>query len=269
MNAVPIVPLSRADSVEFYPTLRQGGGRNRQKRRRQGEGDEGAEEHPAEVPEELLLSSDDQEDQEGCPSEHDEEREEVGSLALFLDDNNDALQQPLESQLAPAEVAPPSAPEQKVQAVGAAEAPPSAPPPPPEPANARRRGRGHDTVVFPWGKITFYESKGGAFEAICRNPAHGKCVLTRGARGKPGASSSTSAPRGGRPLGFLAAWLAKGDAASKEEHWSDVCIRPSLAARQAGREFVRSALHGEALMARERPAVPGEPPEPPTLDGLI
>ena len=80
-------------------------------------------------------------------------------------------------------------------------------------------GTAEATCYVAGGKISFYNSK-GAFKASCNNPSHSgasACILTRTNRGrlKRGVESNV----GGRPLGMLALWLARGAAcASKADH---------------------------------------------------
>lgn len=191
---------------------------------------------------------------EGNEAEEEEQEDEVGlsdvedapgDLEYYLEEVMGDMLQPLDAvvqaaeQLVAAEQA--AAPE----AASAQDEPPTPPMAPPG-QEARPRGRGAATVVFPWGKITYYASK-RSFEAICRNPAHGKCVLTRSAKGRK------TEPRGGRPLGFMAAWLQQGHVASKEVHWSPEVLNSSLPARIAGRNFVRAANQGLDLLSFERP----------------
>lgn len=138
------------------------------------------------------------------------------------------------------------------------------PPPPPEEELARARGRAAVAVIFPWGKIAYYASK-NSFEAICRNPAHGKCVLTRSAKGK--VSRAGKLPAGGRPLGFMASWLQQGHVGSKADHSSQSVMHAPLARRIAARNFVKGARFGADLLSYERPKAEdqGEGSEPEDL----
>lgn len=118
-------------------------------------------------------------------------------------------------------------------------------------------------MVFKWGKITYYPSK-RVFEAICRHPAHGKCVLTRTSHGRGGAASGA-----GRPMGFLAAWLERADQPSKAAHWAPEVLHASAAARRAAREAVKAMPNGPALLSHERPKENAEDSEPEGLAGFV
>jgi len=114
------------------------------------------------------------------------------------------------------------------------------------------------TAFVPGGRISFYASK-NAFEAVCSNRSHGKCVMTRTATGS---ASSTGPPTVGRPCGFLTAWLANGEhTTTKANHWGIDCQLSPHAVRMAGRDRLKSAPHGPELLAKERPALGGEPEE--------
>ena len=53
----------------------------------------------------------------------------------------------------------------------------------------------------------------------------------------------------GRPLGLLAAWLAKGvDMASKSGHWADGVLEPARAERRAARDLVKADGSADAAM---------------------
>ena len=172
--------------------------------------------------------------------------------------------------------------------VDGAQAHPHDPPPPPpaapapvldaevgepaEPLPGRGRGRARQragvSVSFGRGRIVYYCTPQARFEAVCGNPLHGRCVLTRSSNAKPGGSDV--APRGGRLCGFLAAWLSKsGDVATKAEHWSHAVMASSYDERLAARAAIAAAEGGADLLANERGAFPGEGDEPPTLDGYL
>lgn len=155
---------------------------------------------------------------------------------------------------APAVAEPPAA------AAGAPEVPP---PPPPLPG---RRKHATVTLHMPGGSVSFYESK-GAFEAVCENIAHGRCVVTRTCKGR--GVASTGFPRGGRPVGFLAAWLARGELlATKEDHWAAGVFEIPQHEREAVRTAIRDCgASGQTLLSCERGPAAGEPAEPPTLEG--
>lgn len=271
---VPIIPLGKhEEGCKFYPPRRRG--RDQQQRKRaKREGDMGA---GGEEPEGIGALEDDLVDggdginrEAGVVVEAalDEDREEEAELGLMVD----GLAEELELAMEPPEDAPnePAVREGEQGAAASEPAAPEAPPPPPVPEaheEDRQRGAGEAMVVFPFGKISYYESK-KVFEATCRNPAHGKCVLTRTCNAR-GVVAETGAPRGGRPVGFLAAWLLKsGRAGSKAEHWSPPFLKSSLAERQTARDSVERKDNGPAMLLKERPTADGEPSEPPTLDGL-
>jgi hypothetical protein len=74
------------------------------------------------------------------------------------------------------------------------------------------RVRADNSMLVPGGRITFYVNKGD-FEAVCT--PHGRadgtrCVVTRTNSAYASRSSHVGPPIGGRPLGLLIAWLARG-----------------------------------------------------------
>lgn len=145
-----------------------------------------------------------------------------------------------------------------------AAAPKAAQPPPPI---APPRARGHAAMVLqvPGGSVAYYASK-QAFEAVCDNPAHGRCVVTRTARGR--GVTAAGGPKGGRPIGFLCAWLARGqELARKEDHWQPAVFETPQEERAHWRSMAARLESGRSLLDQERPAVEGEPAEPATLEG--
>lgn len=175
-------------------------------------------------------------------------------LASFMDDASAAVLQPLvppEEEHVEEDRPPSGRP--------GSSNPAPAPPPPLAAPEPRARSSASAMVALPFGKIAYYDSK-KSFEAICRNPDHGKCVLTRSARGKQVAGKPS---RAGRPLGFMAAWLQKaGDLGSKEEHWSHEAMHPSRAERIAARATLKQLHEGPELLSFERPKAEGERSEP-------
>lgn len=147
----------------------------------------------------------------------------------------------------------------------------SAAPPPPPIARAvaqqgRRRGAEVKNHVY-GGSVSYYPSK-NAFEAVCADPEQGRCVLTRTAKGKAGGGGNI--PRGGRPIGFLAAWLSAGqDCATKEGHWKRERLERRHAERSALRRLIAETPDGVRLLSYERPQAPGEDAEPADLRGLL
>lgn len=158
----------------------------------------------------------------------------------------------------------PTGPAEDAPPVAAAVAPP--PPPPPKAAGGAARRGATATVQMPGGSVSFYASK-NAFEAVCENRHHGRCVSTRTCRAK--GRTAAGHPKGGRPVAFLAAWLGHSEhTASKEEHWAPECFGADQAARMALRqEIAASGEAGRSLLGCERPAAEGEPLEPLTAEG--
>lgn len=145
------------------------------------------------------------------------------------------------------------------------------PPEPEEPVPARRppnhegrvRGSATVTCLTVGGTIAFYPSK-RAFQAICDHPDHGRCVVTRGTG--PQSMGADGYPRAGRPVGFLAAWLAAGEGvATKAEHWQ--LMDQPLERRQELRAALQASQGGAVLAGCERERADGEPEEPPLLAG--
>lgn len=245
-DIVPVVPLTfGASAVPFYPKQVKRRVNRYPKRARQNANDE-----------QPPLADDDGDDgideealDQEVPGIDDEHEREFGdfesALAEVLEEASAELLRPLAAEDEEDGAPPP----QEQIAEGALEED-LAPPPPPPIAEARGpRGKAAVTVTFPHGKISYYASK-NSFEAICRNPAHGKCVLTRTAKGKPGPAGKP--PKGGRPLGFMAAWLQHSPVADKVMHWSPEFLHGSIEARTAGREFIKGAHFGAELLAHER-----------------
>lgn len=103
-------------------------------------------------------------------------------------------------------------------------------------AHGLPRGRAQASVLLEGGRLSYYESK-SAYQAVCGNAAHGRCVLTRS--------------RKSRPLGLLSAWLAQSGVDTKEQHWSDDCLRPSLEDRRTHRQLLAVYDGAEELFAYE------------------
>lgn len=123
-----------------------------------------------------------------------------------------------------------------------------------------RRGTAEVTVIVPGGYVSFYSNK-MVFQATCDNPNHGTCKLTRTCRG--GSAGSSGAPNGGRPVAFLAAWLANGEhLESKPQHWDRAVMNSSLEQRVRLRNMFKQVESGRRLLSYERPAAPNEPEEP-------
>lgn len=99
--------------------------------------------------------------------------------------------------------------------------------------------------------LSFYESK-KVFQAVCANPLHGRCVLTRVVPGSGVLASSSSQSSRRRPvLGLMAAWLNNNHQATKEGHWSADALAPSLESRRAARLLLHMTEGGEELFSFE------------------
>lgn len=118
------------------------------------------------------------------------------------------------------------------------------------------------------GSISFYRSK-SSFEAVCECKSHKRCVLTRTHRARA-AMPAGEAPVGGRPVGFLAAWLGNGEAcADKQEHWRPEMLLSAHERRARLRSMIASTAEGRRLLSFERERAAGEPEEPETLQGYL
>lgn len=131
---------------------------------------------------------------------------------------------------------------------------------------AIRGDRGSADVAFraPGGILRFYANK-QQFAATCDNHLHGKCVMTRQSTAAKASARTPNILAKGRPLGYLAAWLAMGPGhTSKDDHW-DKDKQPTLEARRAARLKLAEHHHGRLLLSHERPKRAGEDDEPPGL----
>ena len=146
------------------------------------------------------------------------------------------------------------------QPAAASTALPSLPEPVPEPLPARGapkvgplRNKALLSATVEGGQLSYYPQ--GYFTATCKDPRHGKCVLTRTALGG-------QRPAQGRPLGLLVSWLADGkNHSSKEGHWNKGTW-PDLDARRRHRALLAAVPGGDLLLEQERPLAEGEPGEP-------
>lgn len=268
-DVVPVVPLrNSAGEVKVYPTKKRGLSRYPVKRKRLCAGDGQRLDENA-INEGGLNAEGDPGSDDDLPEDVDPLHDEfpVGDqqIAGLSDDVLGALMEP--ASMPPDEGEPPQQGPPPPAPLRIDPPPVLAPGPPPRQGPGSSRDKGLNMVVLTWGKISFYRSK-RVFEATCRNPAHGKCVLTR-TSGPPAGSSAPSNRRAGRPVGFLAAWLAKGGVSSKEEHWSPDVLQSSLQARRAARRLVMSLPNGPELLLLERPKADGEASEPENLDGYM
>jgi hypothetical protein len=86
------------------------------------------------------------------------------------------------------------------------------------------RVRAEESMEVPGGKITFYRNKCD-FEAVCSHHKEGghRCVLTRQNTAYHASAKGTdSVPIGGRCLGLMAAWLARGCKCRQSDHKAEV-----------------------------------------------
>ena len=129
-------------------------------------------------------------------------------------------------------------------------------------------------MTFPEGILCYYPKK-GQFTAWCTNKEHGSCSLSRANKAKSH-DKDTNAPYGGRPLGFLLAWLVLSHETPKDDHGGDG--KPALLRTldYESRAYYRTMLFAlgtpDALLLfrREREWEPElELEEPETLVGLV
>eukprot|EP00959_Pyramimonas_sp_CCMP1952_P373358 7818968-Pyramimonas_sp.AAC.1 len=131
---------------------------------------------------------------------------------------------------------------------------------PPEPHPKAAAVPADATIRVAGGAIKFY-SKYNNFEAICSNPGHGCCVMRRTPLAKT-LHGPDGLPRGGRPIGFLVAWLSLAmSTGSREEHKDKLRVynftRP-VACRMRFRDIVRLDPSSPVLFGKERGQEPGE-----------
>ena len=95
---------------------------------------------------------------------------------------------------------------------------------------------------------TPYATSKTSFQAVCGNPLHRRCVLTKS--------------RNKRPLGLLCAWLAANDCETKAEHWDAEHLQPSAEERRIRRTLLAVQEDGALLLAKEPDKLPGADSEP-------
>lgn len=268
-QAVQVAPLpAQAAASKVWPRKRRAAGRHPP---RPKQGPLGAADAALEDAQDGALTSED----EGAMGEAEEADFQLEAELHGLLEEAEALAQS-GLNLADAEVeARPSA--DAAEPSGSANAPapiaadaPSAEEAPPPPAMVVPRGVGRGerssaivTFVCPGGTISYYTSK-NAFEAVCDNKSHRRCVATRSSNGR--GTGDGGFPRAGRPVGFLAAWLGAGEAvATKEDHWR--LFEQPLAERVRLRGCIADTPSGRQLLSCERPRVAREPEEPTSLSG--
>ena len=113
------------------------------------------------------------------------------------------------------------------------------------------------------GKLNYYGGSQQNCVAECNNVAHGKCIMTR--KMKPHAKRLERR----RPLGFLAAWLAKGiELRNKDEHFYDRSNWPTREERRAARGRLMELDNDDArgLLAAEPAVEDGEATEPDDIE---
>eukprot|EP00971_Amphidinium_carterae_P291983 5796253-Amphidinium_carterae.3 len=120
-------------------------------------------------------------------------------------------------------------------------------------------------IVCPEGKISYHESK-RSFEAVCR--LHKGCVLTRSADGRKVKGHAEKV--GGRPLGFLMAWLEQAEHTStKAEHWCTTTFNFTYAQRVVARQRLEGFTGATDLLQYEkRKQSVADPDEPLSLLGI-
>ena len=147
---------------------------------------------------------------------------------------------------------------------GDAVAPPPLPPPEAAPRQLVRRKQGSAMAVHfvPGGKLTYYYTARSAnLVAECGNAKHGRCVQTKTMRSAPERLKAKK-PGQGKPVGYLAAWLARGIGVdSKAAHWE---IQPTKAERRAARDMVKADPSADAglLLVGETSGEEGQDSEP-------
>ena len=126
----------------------------------------------------------------------------------------------------------------------------------------RRADFWRDELEIPHlGKLRYYRHEKHVI-AVCSNPEHHDCRMTRTLEepprvGKPGSKSAGQ----GRPLGLMLAWLQKQfDYSTQQAHLKS--CKPDLESRQEARRELRGMPRGEAFLAYERALRPGESEEP-------
>ena len=130
------------------------------------------------------------------------------------------------------------------------------------------KGSADAMLIVPGGCIRWYGLK-GAFTATCTR--HESCVKTRqstaAAAMATAANPNASTVAKGRPVGYLAAWLASGAHAActdKGIHWGPEYSSIPWQQRNDARAAVAAMPGGLDLLANERPKHPGEIDDEPT-----
>ena len=111
-----------------------------------------------------------------------------------------------------------------------------------------------------------------AFIAYCTvrhadGSTHGRCIKqcsSERGRGKK--------KHGGRPLGFLMAWLGcnkHDDCKTKAAHWDWANLPLSFASRKACRQILKGTAQGRELLSKERPQGTDPDSEPEDLESYL
>jgi hypothetical protein len=212
----------------------------------------------------LYLDETDEEDEEEHEGDahHDDELDIDEILVHGTDDEAGGSEMPVAFD------EPPTDDLHEPPAVEPAEAPPYAPPPPDALVLidglvdhdeiivhdvAVGRARGHADITWSlFGGTMNYYIHDQRFTAVCGNPLHGHCVLTRHARAR--------AHMKGRPVTMLYGFLSVAEMCdTKEEHWSFIsALADDLDERIAIRILVADIPIGRRLLLRQLQLRDGE-----------
>eukprot|EP00971_Amphidinium_carterae_P352907 6492769-Amphidinium_carterae.5 len=118
------------------------------------------------------------------------------------------------------------------------------------------------TVAIANGRLSYYPSK-SAFEAVCGNRLHGRCVMTRSSNARRGGQL------GGRPVAFLCCFLANCNVESKEQHFLKSNLLFTREQRLSWRENLKGLPEGRLLLGLERKKNADEDSEPESLTGYL
>lgn len=141
-------------------------------------------------------------------------------------------------------------------------------PPPPRGASLGRQkpppalaSGGLLSYVFPNGcQIRAYPNL-NKYEALCSNPLHGRCVLTRTWL-PPASRAALRNPFQGRPLGLLAYFCETCDSEGHRSHTQHLRCAPTFVERQAARARLKAKSGTETLFGLERARGDDEESEP-------
>ena len=138
------------------------------------------------------------------------------------------------------------------------------PGPAPHPRGGYAGAIGPDrSYCFPNGSEIRAYPNIGKYEAICSNPAHGRCILTRTYR-MP-ARRSHANPYQGRPLGKLSFFCMSAFHAQHVSHITHIECDPTLEERSEARADLTQDPMSEGIRSFERPQADGEGDEPPFI----